>query len=188
MSFTKKFYISDTHFGHTNILAMQPRHFASIEQHDELLVQSWNSVVGDDDIVYHLGDFAMALHERADYVRYVFSRLRGRKHLIVGNHDVDSRGDVHETLLSLDWERPPTGFRFTDDGGLRVVMSHYAQRAWQGHLRGAVHFYGHAHGHLAPYGLSRDVGVDMSDVAYTPRTFAELTRSMKLDVYVKGTR
>ncbi|WP_427145220.1 hypothetical protein [Rhizobium pisi] len=180
MSFVRKFYVSDTHFGHTNILAMQPRKFASIEEHDEFLISKWNSVVTDDDIIFHLGDFSMALHERADRVRWIFSRLRGRKFLIVGNHDVDKHGNPHATLLSLPWESAPTGFRFTDDGGRRVVMSHYAQRTWQHQQKGAVHFYGHSHGHLPGEGLSRDVGVDMPDVAYTPRTFDELTKNWRL--------
>jgi calcineurin-like phosphoesterase family protein len=180
MPFVRKFYVSDTHFGHTNILAMQPRNFRDIETHDEHLIDRWNSVVGDEDIVYHLGDFAMALHERAERVRWIFSRLRGRKFLIVGNHDVDRSGNVHQTLLSLEWEEPPTGFRFTDDGGRRVVMAHYAQRSWQHQLKGSVHFFGHSHGHLPGEGLSRDVGVDMPDVAYMPRTFDELTKNWRL--------
>ena len=180
MSFVRKFYTSDTHFGHANILAMQPRPFSSIEEHDEFLIERWNTVVTDDDMVFHLGDFAMALHERADRVRWIFSRLRGRKHLVLGNHDVDKHGNPHATLLSLGWEQPPTGFRFTDDGGHRIVMSHYAQRSWQHQQKGAVHFYGHSHGHLPETGLSRDVGVDMPDVAYTPRTFEELTAHWRL--------
>ena len=32
MSFTKKFYLSDTHFCHTNILSMQPRPFSTISE------------------------------------------------------------------------------------------------------------------------------------------------------------
>lgn len=180
MSFTKKFYIADTHFGHSKILSMQPRNFVSIEDHDNHIVNCWNSVVGDDDMVFHLGDFAMGLHERADYVRYLFGRLRGRKFLTVGNHDVDESGDIHNTVARLGWEKPPTGFRITEDGGRRVVLAHYAQRAWQGHYKGAVHFFGHSHGNLAGQGLSRDVGVDMPDVQYTPRTFQELTKGMQL--------
>jgi calcineurin-like phosphoesterase family protein len=63
MSFVRKFYVSDTHFLHANILTMQPRPFGSIEEHDEHLIRTWNSVVGADDIVYHLGDFAFSLVE-----------------------------------------------------------------------------------------------------------------------------
>lgn len=180
MPFVRKFYTSDTHFGHTNILTMQPRKFATIEDHDAFLIEKWNSVVGDDDIVYHLGDFAMALHERADRVRWIFSRLRGRKFLVLGNHDIDKHGNPHATVLSLPWEAPPTGFRFTDDGGRRVILAHYAQRSWQHQQKGSVHFFGHSHGHLLGEGLSRDVGVDMPDTDYTPRTFEELTKNWRL--------
>jgi calcineurin-like phosphoesterase family protein len=123
----------------------------------------------------------MKLTERADRVRWIFSRLAGRKFLIVGNHDVDKDGNVHPTLLSLDWEEQPTGFRFTDDGGGKVHMSHYGQRSWQWQGKNGWHFYGHSHGHLPPEGRSRDVGVDMPDVAFTPRTFAELTKGYASD-------
>ena len=46
MSFVRKFYISDTHFLHDNILQLSNRPFASIEEHDEHLIQRWNAVVG----------------------------------------------------------------------------------------------------------------------------------------------
>ncbi len=180
MSFTRKFYTSDTHFCHTNILHMQPRPFDSIEQHDETMISRWNAVVGPDDIVYHLGDFAMGLND-ADRIRGIFNRLNGRKFLIYGNHDVRRDGDIHPTILGLDWAARPEALMFVRDEGQHVVLSHYAQRAWQGHLKGHWHFYGHAHGRLPAEGRSRDVGVDLPDVAFTPRTFRELTKGM-LDV------
>lgn len=98
MTFVKKFYVSDTHIGHERMLSMQPRPFSSIEEHDEYIETAWNSVVGDDDIVYHLGDFAFNLSRDADRIRGVFMRLKGRKFLVVGNHDVDKRGHLHPTL------------------------------------------------------------------------------------------
>lgn len=64
------------------------------------------------------------------------------------------------------------------DEGQHIVLSHYAQRCWQGRSKGYWHFYGHAHGRLPPDGRSRDVGVDLPDVAFTPRTFRELTKGM----------
>lgn len=179
MAFVRKFYIADTHFLHTNIIAMQPRPFSSIEEHDEHLIRAWNSVVGPDDIVYHLGDFAFSLVEKADRIRWIFSRLHGRKYLTYGNHDL-RRGELHPTIADLPWAARPEGFVFVeDDGGQKIVLSHYAQRTWQWQHKGGWHFYGHAHGHLAGVGRSRDVGVDLPDVAYTPRTFLELTQEMK---------
>lgn len=179
MAFVRKFYVSDTHFRHERIIAMQPRPFASIREHDEFIVDRWNSVVRDDDIVYHLGDFAFRLGERQDHLFWLFSRLRGRKYLIIGNHDVDNRGNLHPALASLEWAAPPQHALRTQDGGRAIWLAHYAARTWPCQHYGSVHFYGHSHGKLPGIGLSRDVGVDMPDVVFTPRMFEELTKDME---------
>ncbi|MCW5710614.1 hypothetical protein [Shinella sp.] len=176
--FVQKFYIADTHFRHERILTLQPRPFPSIDAHDNAIVERWNAVVRDDDIVYHLGDFAFRLGERFDKLHWLFSRLKGRKHLVLGNHDVTSRGEIHPHLAALDWAAPPAHALRTRDGGREIYLSHYACRTWPCQHYGAVHFYGHSHGHLPGTGLSRDVGVDLPDVDFTPRTFDELTKEM----------
>lgn len=178
MSFVKKFYTSDTHLMHERLLGMQPRPFATIEEHDEEIIRRWNSVVGDEDIVYHLGDFAFSLKQNADRVREIFARLKGRKYLIIGNHDVSKKGGLHPALADLDWAARPEHAMRTKDGGHEVYLSHYAARTWPCSGYGAFHFFGHSHGKLPGYGRSRDVGVDVSDVDFTPRTFAELTKGM----------
>jgi hypothetical protein len=61
-----------------------------------------------------------------------------------------------------------------------VILCHYGMRVWPASHHGSVHFYGHSHGRLPGYGRSRDVGVDMLDVAFRPRTFAELTAGWDL--------
>lgn len=86
------FFISDTHFGHANSLVfpaangeglMRGDDFADVEEMDEYMVEKWNSVVRDCDTIYHLGD--VAINKR--YLEVV-KRLRGRKILIKGNHDI----------------------------------------------------------------------------------------------------
>lgn len=81
------FFIGDTHFGHANILKFEPklRPFSSIKEHDEALVERWNSVVRDGDSVWHLGDFAFKTQE--SYIATICNRLKGNKKLILGNHD-----------------------------------------------------------------------------------------------------
>lgn len=180
MAFVRKLYISDTHLMHERLLEMQPRRFSNIDEHDEHIIRNWNSVVRDEDEVYHLGDFSMQLGRQADKVRWYFSRLKGKKHLIIGNHDVDEDGNLHPTLAGLDWAEPPQWMKFTKDGGRKLVLCHYALREWQGFHKGAIHFYGHSHGNLPAQGRSRDVGCDMPDVAFTPRLYSELTKSMNL--------
>lgn len=178
--FVTKFYVSDTHWCHQRLLSMQPRPFSTIEEHDEYLIEAWNSVVRDDDIVYHLGDVFFSLSRNADRVREIFNRLKGKKHLIIGNHDVDKKGNLHPTLAALDWAARPEHALRTRDGGRDIYMSHYACRTWPSQHHGAIHFYGHSHGRMPSYGLSRDVGVDVPDVDFTPRTFSELTATMEL--------
>jgi len=71
-------FSADTHFGHAGILGphMHCRrgdHFASIQEHDEALIERWNAVVGEDDEVWHLGDFAY--RTSYEHAQAVFRRL-----------------------------------------------------------------------------------------------------------------
>lgn len=175
-NFVNKFYISDTHFGHEAVLGFCNRPFTSIAEHDAEIIDRWNSVVRDDDIIYHLGDFCFG---PASYAEHIFHQLRGRKILILGNHDM-AKGRALPHIETLPWDRPPVSVLETTDEGDRVFLSHYAHRVWPSSHRGSYHFYGHSHGNLMPIGRSRDVGVDLEDVFFTPRTFNELTRGMAI--------
>ncbi len=78
------FFTSDTHFGHKNILEYEKdaRPFSTIEEMNEIIIERWNSVVTNKDIVYHLGDFAFGRRNIN-----IASRLNGKKRLVMGNHD-----------------------------------------------------------------------------------------------------
>lgn len=78
------FFVSDTHWGHKNILNFEPYHrpFDTIEEHDQVLIDNWNSVVNKKDIVYHLGDVVFGKENMKK-----LGLLNGDKRLIMGNHD-----------------------------------------------------------------------------------------------------
>lgn len=59
-----------------------------LDLHDQMLVDKWNSVVTDDDIVYHLGDVAMG---SGPHVQSIIKSLKGHKILLLGNHDCRDR-------------------------------------------------------------------------------------------------
>lgn len=88
----KIFVVSDTHFGHSNILNFMDKDghrfrgslFSSVQEMNETMVENWNSVVSDQDIVYHMGDVYFGNPKDAE--KYI-SRLNGRKRLLLGNHD-----------------------------------------------------------------------------------------------------
>ena len=88
------FFISDTHFGHANMLKFvnydgtRMRPFNSIEEIDELMIENWNKIIKPTDRVYHLGDVCYHCGNRDQ----IMSRLNGKKVLIKGNHDRDQLG------------------------------------------------------------------------------------------------
>lgn len=55
-----------------------------LQLHDRMLIDYWNETVRNDDIVWFLGDFALGgRNVLNDYA----SKLKGRKRIILGNHD-----------------------------------------------------------------------------------------------------
>ena len=78
------FFTADTHFNDPRVLRIDRRPFADLADHDAALIDRWNAVVGPDDIVWHLGDFARG---DAAAKAALLSRLNGRKQLVTGNND-----------------------------------------------------------------------------------------------------
>lgn len=79
-----RWFSSDTHFGHLNILAYTDRPFRDVQHMNEMLILNWNAVVMPEDEVWFLGDFAMG---KIDQSLPLGLRLNGEKHLVAGNHD-----------------------------------------------------------------------------------------------------
>lgn len=72
------YFISDTHFGHSNILKFERTEFETIEEHDRFVIKTINATVKPTDTLIHLGDVG-----NLERVR----ELNGYKILIMGNHD-----------------------------------------------------------------------------------------------------
>lgn len=171
------YFTADTHFGHTQLIRegiLRRRPFASIEEHDEALIRNWNeAVTSPSDDVWHLGDFALgASPERCEQV---FRRLRGRKHLIIGNHDSGR-------VTKLGWSSKPADIRRIavpwQNDKVELVLMHYALRAWPRIHRGARHLFGHTHTSLPGTTRSLDVGVDAW--GYRPVGIGEILDAMAM--------
>lgn len=82
----KVFFTSDTHFNHKNILKLgKGRPFETIEEHNQALIDNWNSVINPCDLVFHLGDVAFSYDPKE--VAELLKKLKGNKNIIQGNHD-----------------------------------------------------------------------------------------------------
>lgn len=86
----KTFLISDTHFGHANMLNFKDssgfnlRVFDDVDHMNETMVYNWNKTVSQEDKVYHLGDVGF---KSFSALKSIMDRLNGKKILIKGNHD-----------------------------------------------------------------------------------------------------
>lgn len=158
-------FISDTHFGHNNIIKYSNRPFKDVDEMNELMIKDWSTVVDPEDNVYHLGDFAFM---KPQPTRQLISRLPGKKHLILGNHD---RWIIENwnSLLRDDGFASIQYYRELKIAGKMIVLFHYGQRVWNKSHRGSIHLYGHSHGSLPPHGLSVDVGVDCKEITHEYR-------------------
>ena len=94
------FVTSDTHFGHDREFVYVPRGFNSIGEHDETIIARWNETVGEDDIVYHLGDVMLGDNS---YGIECVKRLKGIIYIIPGNHDTTARINLYKQLNNIHY-------------------------------------------------------------------------------------
>lgn len=79
-----RWFISDTHFSHSNIIGYTGRPFQSVSEMNEKLIANWNALIKPQDLVFFLGDFGLG---STDLLTGLCSRLHGNKVCIRGNHD-----------------------------------------------------------------------------------------------------
>jgi calcineurin-like phosphoesterase family protein len=80
----KVYFISDMHFGHTNIMKYENRPFDTVEEMDNTIIENWNKVINKNDLIFVLGDVSFYSKE---LTYHIIHKLHGRKILIIGNHD-----------------------------------------------------------------------------------------------------
>ncbi len=113
-----KFFTADTHFNHKNVIPYCARPFSDVLDMERGLIRRWNEVVRAEDDVYVLGDFSFA---GVHVTSAILAELKGRKHLIRGNHD-DIRSE--EKALRIGFSS------FAKEGGVVIggeffKLSHY---------------------------------------------------------------
>lgn len=168
---TNRFFISDPHFGHTNICKFtdregkQLRPFSTAEEMDETLIQNWNNKVNPNDRVYVLGDIAM----KKVHISTI-SRCNGKKILIPGNHD------IFEAKEYLKY--------FEDIRGVCVlpsrigILSHIPLHP-DSVERFRVNIHGHLHSNTIPD--HKYFSVCVEQINYTPIHYDEILAKLNLD-------
>ena len=95
------YFTSDLHFWHKNSIVYTNRPFETVEKMNEKLIEYWNKTVHANDEVYILGDVTMVRPGRATEI---ISQLKGRKYLLMGNHDYFAREKQFEpAACGIEW-------------------------------------------------------------------------------------
>jgi calcineurin-like phosphoesterase family protein len=160
------FFTSDTHFDDAYSIPYFNRPFQSVGEMNATMVEKWNSVVTENDTVYHLGDFT--LDDIGQFTKWV-GQLNGNIRILPGSHDhpwlknfvPSERVQVIAPLVSLEFSELTS-----EIDPQVVVLCHYSMQVWDRSNQGSWHLFGHSHGKLKGIGLSFDVGVDCTD--FTP--------------------
>lgn len=165
----EKWFISDTHFFHENIITYCGRPFKDAQQMNEFMINEWNKVVMPGDKVYHLGDVACGYGGDDQVVGNLLSRLNGKKRLIVGNHDNIKSPSLHRHFEKIElWcGRKEWGF----------TCSHIPLPLE--HLRDGL-FCVHGHIHNALKEDPHYINVCVEHHLYAPVHIDEILRQIKL--------
>lgn len=151
------YFISDLHFGHQNILKFERTQFKNIQEHDEYLISSYNSIVKKQDTCYILGDISGPIRSVSqEYVQNCFNRMNGIKILVLGNHDeypltfYQHLNNVQEVYSNPVYIRK------------RIALSHEPIEVG----KSVINIHGHLHN--SSLSLSNYINVSADIIKYTP--------------------
>lgn len=137
------YFTSDLHFGHSKDFLWQPRGFNSSQEHDLAILKNFNDKVIDTDDVYILGDLML---ENNDYGLNLIKQLHGHLHIIIGNHDTNSRIELYKQLPNVVEITYATIIKI---GKQSYYLSHYPtytanydDKPYHNHL---INLHGHTH-------------------------------------------
>jgi len=163
---------SDTHYSHKNICrgvtawrtkegeipVSQTRDFSTIEKMNASIVNNINEVVGQDDMLIHLGDWSFGGFEQ---IREFWDRIICKNiHLVLGNHDhhIENNRDGSQGLF-----KSVSHYNTLEIGQFKFRLMHYPISSWDGLGKGVMHLHGHCHlpnNLKLSKGQRMDVGMD----------------------------
>lgn len=182
-------FISDFHIGHENVIRFDKRPFKDVNEMHEVLIKNWNSVVGEDDTVFYLGDLSMKCH--ISTVKWFVEQLNGKIHFFMGNHDRyrDIRNlNRFEKIWGDDDVQGAGKIQVRDEsvkgGWQHIEMSHYPILSWNKHHHGSWHLHGHCHQSLSKnpdmswYYKRKVIDIGCNGLDYTPISYMGLKTIM----------
>jgi|APCry1669189440_1035222.scaffolds.fasta_scaffold00630_6 calcineurin-like phosphoesterase family protein len=162
-------FVSDTHFGHENSLKLfRQNEFDNVDKMDQHIIEQWNKVVGEQDIVIHLGDFA---YRNVKPLESYVNQLNGNIYLLRGNHDNFQSGQVKHLFSVYDYLELDVKDEDTKYGWQKIVCMHYPILSYNGMYRESIHCYGHVHKTTPDNAPPKSVNCCVEMWGYTPVSY-----------------
>lgn len=174
-------FASDYHFLHANVIKYDNRPFEDVLEMNEVLIDNWNELVDDKDIVFYLGD--LSFERNGNETKNIVDQLKGKIHYILGNHDDEkkiAKLNRFETIsdyvnLLVDDEDNPRKKQ-------GIIMMHYPILSWDKAHHGDWHLHGHCHQSLAnkkiEYYNRKVLDVGCNGWGYKPVSYNEIKNIM----------
>ncbi len=144
------FFTSDFHIGHYSVIKFDKRPFQDLNTMNQNLIDNWNSVVSDNDIVFFLGDLSYKCNPKT--VKWFVSQLKGKIHFVMGNHDryedISKLGrfeNIYGDRTTLGGATIQIRDEDVKNGWQDIVLCHYAILSWNKAHYGSWHLHGHSH-------------------------------------------
>lgn len=191
----KCWFTSDQHYGHSNVMRFCNRPWDDVKDMNQAITDNWNEVVGENDVVFMLGDFYWK-KDPWETKKKLDELKAGHIFILLGNHDekgqfskvnnkrIELISDTAMVFISgIDEDKPPREHEF--------LLSHFPLATWPHFQRGTINLHGHIHSgprtkvdidrpgfdlFLKP-GLTWDVGVDNNN--YYPVEIRDILTKLK---------
>ena len=160
-----KYFISDTHFGHENILKFGNRPFETLRQMEKTILKNLNTTLEKGDILYHLGDLAWTKEGFDTF----FHGLRKDISIfwIAGNHDRRVAQYASRIIQMVDLKE----IKIQKN---KTTLCHYPLVTWPSAPYNGWHLYGHIHKNtgsdklIGPYLNGKTMNVNVEYTNYRP--------------------
>lgn len=175
------YFTSDLHFFHKRMLEhfkeTQENSIENVEEMHEFFIKNWNNTVKEQDEVYILGDFSFG---NATETAEIAKRLKGRKYLVIGNHDYFLKKKDWSSQVFI-WEKELTTIKWEKQ---QFILCHYPLLVWKRSHYGSFHLHGHLHSEKSYNEENRNSGIKRYDAGvwgnqYAPISIAEIVDFFK---------
>lgn len=158
----KLFITSNQQFGRHGAIEQYSRKFNSVDAMNSYMIEQWNSVVGKDDLVYVVGNFAWDPESAEDAIE----QLNGTIITMLGKWDAATRELVNKVGAKANIAFTEEGVKYVESAN--VCLSYWPLADWPHKNEGAISVIGIPKAEFGTSHLHKRVNVAVDYWDYKP--------------------